>query len=456
MAVTGAMVFSSFTGVFAAEITNAEVQVNGATLEGVSAIYDGESVYIAEADAAAVFGDAEGLTAVTVEGAEGNYIELEQAGEAKGLKTGWDSIAETAIVVDFAKLKEGLGEFTILQEVMNYGNSYNDGYAFSGTINLEFGTTLATSDGSELKVTGTGDIKGITKDMKMDMALAMNINLDDLVEKLGGIIETEEDRQVVDALKSFSVDYIIDMQEGVYYMNIPFLAQFSPVSADTWYKLDLKKVYEEMGMDYADIVSTVTGADADIKDLFMSSFDLVELTSVTDYQEAVAAVEIFNTILSDDAFTKTATGYSYSNSLGESGVKCDITADIAAGADNKVTGYSLGIDFDMDGIVMEMDTSMEGNRGDYSVKFNIEDALSMVISGDMVYTETTEEPRTAPTGNVVDLFEGMGGSVPATPITPAVPDTQEVDSAPAPDSSEPAAPNGSYNVDNARNEYLQG
>ena len=213
-----------------------------------------------------------------------------------------------------------------------------------------------------------------------------------------------------------------DMANGTFYFNLDSqqLAALTGWNSETWYKLDMAAIYDEMsavtGRNSQQLLELSTASlEEDFSQLMPSILNNMPLTSVdftaTDY------LALLNLICGDSRFTQVGTRYE-NTFLEESGITGTFTLYTSAG---KVNGYAIELKADpaVVGAEMTLTAAMQGSKMtmDMTVAASQEQGadlpqveLSLNLAMDGTYQSTSSQPQTAPPAGapVADLMEMFG------------------------------------------------
>lgn len=359
------------------------------------------------------------------------YIPFGLVADALGYHVGWDSFTKTVIIDDVdAILAANTETYELMDKYMAYGRAFaeeNQKVTGGYTMDLAFAATQAPAEpGQEvqdmdLHFAADGDYEMITAgstafqfdtQLGMDLSVAVNgVDATELMESTGDLPALPE---------SIGFQMRGDMETGALYFNLdsPELAQLTGWSADNWYKLDLKALFDQTaaltGMDYAQLMQLSTASlDMSFEDLLATMLRQMPLTSAQFTTSDT--LELYNAIFGDSRFVKSGSNY-VNTFLDEDGVTGTFTLYMRG---DKVNGYGMKMEAaDPSFGSMELLAEMKGSDMAMTMGFSSSDALagmdfSLTMSMDGTYKATTEQPETEPPvgASWIDLFgDEAGGS----------------------------------------------
>ena len=395
--------FLPFRAVF--EAMGAEVSNEG---DVITAARDGKTLTMTIGSAEATLTEGETATVITMDVAPyvdsatwRTYVPVRFAAQAFGCAVGWDQDDQTAVIVDTEKLlgsaKAGK-EYTILAKYLEYSRQFNE--------------------------------EGVVADaVKAQMSMNMKLDLEELMADLSALAAagtseepaapTAEEQALLTALKEKGVglEMRMDMDKGMLYMTFTGEAlEALGLPAGTWYSMDMGALFEQLGMDYAELMDLSKTLDASVMlEAMLQSADLSDKD--TAYATVAGLVDSAAKLLSDEGFQKNGSDYTTAYTYTQDGA--DMTLSFTLNTKNdKVVGYAMDIKMTMvtgaetgeTTEVMTMTMGMdEKNHMTAEMTMDLLGLMSMnmTISGDYKTTDKTPavEP---PAGAVVVPFEELG------------------------------------------------
>jgi len=324
------------------------------------------------------------------------YIPVRFAAEALGCKVGWDEENQTVLIVDIDKLIEPYeGKFTLMDKLLDYNAQYSENpYAFTGTMDID---CSITEMGATTPFSGSGTISGISDAEGAEMNLQMNMDWSALLTNL-----SEEEKNdptlalMLEQIKTIQIDYIVNLENGKYYMRSPLFASITGAADNAWLMMDMNTMMEKAGLgSMASWMNMVT--EADTTDYFALVANIIPLTSVTDYADMSQLLGLIENTIGDSAFTQNGNSYTAQFETEQDGIS--ITFDCTLETKNDtVTSYQFnltagGEDIGQWEINASQDTS---DQVKMTMSGNMPGSLEMDINMTMQYTETTKEPLRVP------------------------------------------------------------
>ena len=342
------------------------------------------------------------------------YVPLRFVSEAAGYDIFWDALWKTAIVIDKdAVVAELDKKFAKLDALMAFETETITG-------NQEVGVDMnmsITAEGETIEM--EANAIGISGANAVDVSMTMDMTLPDSLKE-----DSKEVQVLLDALKEKGVEYIMNMETGIYYIKFPseMISMLeSSLSGDVWMKVDMNVMLESiLGMSLEDLTADVESISSYGEALY-DTFMMIQGDSIYAYEMLMESAEqmasiLDNVTVTDDSFALVL-DLDDINAL-ESGVPFDaFELNISGTADGagkgkiavKAEGVNIDITFDVDAI------------GNGTITFSIEVDELMSISMDMKMTavKTDKEPRMAPpTGAaIIDVFDMI--EMPPMPMLPA-------------------------------------
>ena len=324
-------------------------------------------------------------------------------------------------------------EYTVLAKYMEYNKQFQEG-AWAVTADFDAAVTALGMG----PMTVDGAMEGVMADavkaqFAMNMKMDMQKFLDDLSAMAGQESEmTADELALLEALKTdgIGLEMRMDMGEGMVYMTLTGEAlETMGLPADTWYSMDMAAMFDQLGMDYAELMDMSKTMDAAaMLETMLQSAQLTDKD--TAYATVAGLVDTAAGLLSDEGFQKDGNNYVTSYTYAEDGADMTITFTLNTKND-KVVGYAMDMKMSMVtdvetgetaeimSMVMGMD---EKNHMTAEIKMDMLGLMSMnmTMSGD--YKSTTETPETEPPADatVIPFEEMTTGSGEAVPV-PAEP-----------------------------------
>ena len=364
------------------------------------------------------------------------YIPFGLLADALGYNVGWDAQVGAVIIDDVDAI---LAANTETYELMNQYQAYNRTFVeknqkITGSYSMDLALNQQVQgSNSDISFTAKGDYDMVTggatafqfdTDMTLDATVVTN-GVD-----VTGLLATADGTPILPMELGFAMRG--DMADGTFYFNLDSekLATLTGWDSASWYKLDMKAVYDAMsqqtGMTYAQLMElSMSSMEEDFSQLLPTVLKGLPLNSVqfttTDY------LALINSICGDSHFVKS--GSSYKNTfLNEGGITGTLTISTSG---DKVNGYAMELKADpaVLGAEMTMSIAMKGSKMEMAMNVAASQGegqegsgtlyqmdLTLDLAMDGTYQSTSAKPATQPPAGaaVVDLMDMMGGALPET------------------------------------------
>ena len=350
------------------------------------------------------------------------YVPVRFAAQAFGCIVGWDADDRTVILIDTEKLVEDTiakYDFTLLEKYLAYGQAYS-----TGIWDMEAGFDAELALGVA-PITMDGELTGTVADgMQMDAAMTLRMDLQALLESTGGGMSTA-DAALLDSLahEGIAMDIRGDLESGQLYFHFggDFMTTALGTAEDTWFSMDMARMYEALGMDYSGLMGAASGG-VDYTGLLSTLLTLAASDPTdrdTAYTDLSTAVDLAAQMLRDEAWTESGNDRILHYALEQGGAAADLTFTLTLDGED-VTAYDLAAEVtytDPDsGMALSLTVAeamdADGNMAS-SLTMGMGDVLSMTMDMTGAYTQGTAAPETQPPAGatVVDLLE-MNTAVP--------------------------------------------
>ncbi len=336
------------------------------------------------------------------------YVPVRFAAQSLGLTVGWDSKAQTVVMVDKAALKEGIkGQYTLMEKYMAYSREFSkEPLAVKG--NIKFDMQVADGNGADavmIPVNGTMTMDGIStaEVASMDMAVALDMSqLQAALEKAGEL--TAEDKAVLEQMKAFDMQVIANLQTGKVYIKSQLLA-LSDLDGDAWYVMDLNALGAASGMDMTALLASVSGS---------YESQMAAMIDALPASDAASCAMLLQTVsqYQDKNFQTSGNNYAATMKQEAEGTAVAMTLTLKTDGD-KVTGYQQAMSMYMGTApIMTMKADQTGKQSTMEMTMNMEGVMTMKMSGDMTYSATAEKPQAAPAAgeSVIDLMQTLNSA----------------------------------------------
>lgn len=346
------------------------------------------------------------------------YVPFGLVADALGYKVGWDAGQKAVIIDDVdAILADNQATYQRMDEYMAYAKTFTQqDQKVIGSYNAVLDVDSEDADIGPMNVDATlkGDYTMIQQGqsavqfktgMTADAKIA--INGQDVTQAILG------DTGVKLPL-SLDVELRGDVTSGLFYVNMAGLSDLTGIPDQTWYKMDLKSMFDQMsdttGMDYATLMQ-LSAASAD-QGFQQTLADILKNAPVTSVNGTTAdTLRQLNDMLADSSFKKS--GSDYVSTMTEDGATVKFTLNYSG---NKVVGYAVDMKADMDDMgSMTMTVGMKDKTLNANMAFTVDDGegslVKLTMTMDGAYQATSQKPNTQPPAGaqIVDLLGDVEG-----------------------------------------------
>lgn len=346
------------------------------------------------------------------------YVPFGLVADALGYKVGWDAGQKAVIIDDVdAILADNQATYQRMDEYMAYAKTFTQqDQKVTGSYNAVLDVDSEDADIGPMNVDATlkGDYTMIQQGqsavqfktgMTADAKIA--INGQDVTQAILG------DTGVKLPL-SLDVELRGDVTSGLFYLNMTGLSDLAGLPDQTWYKLDLKDMFDQMsdttGMDYTSLMK-MSAASAD-QSFQQTLADILKNAPVTSVNGTTAdTLRQLNDMLADSSFKKS--GSDYVSTMTEDGATVKFTLNYSG---NKVVGYAVDMKADMDDMgSMTMTVGMKDKTLNANMAFTVDDGegslVKLTMTMDGAYQATSQKPNTQPPAGaqIVDLLGDVEG-----------------------------------------------
>lgn len=343
------------------------------------------------------------------------YVPFGLVADALGYKVGWDADQKAVIIDDVdAILADNQATYQRMDEYMAYAKTFTQqDQKVTGSYNAALDVDSEDADIGPMNVDATlkGDYTMIQQGqsavqfktgMTADAKIA--INGQDVTQAILG------DTGVKLPL-SLDVELRGDVTSGLFYVNMTGLSDLTGIPDQTWYKMDLKSMFDQMsdttGMSY----DTLMQLSAD-QGFQQTLADILKNAPVTSVNGTTAdTLRQLNDMLADSSFKKS--GSDYVSTMTEDGATVKFTLNYSG---NKVVGYAVDMKADMDDMgSMTMTVGMKDKTLNANMAFTVDDGegslVKLTMTMDGAYQATSQKPNTQPPAGaqIVDLLGDVEG-----------------------------------------------
>ncbi len=263
------------------------------------------------------------------------------AAQALGAGVGWDKQTKTVYLVDPHKLEQTYGKkFSLLDRYMQEASDLQgSALSFSGKLTLDLSIR---QNGQLVPMNMTGDISGGSDQRLANMKANFSLDLDQLLKELDAQLSAEDQTQI-DQLKNIEINYIINLNTGMIYLNAPVLAQFDPsIKADTWFSASLNEIYKDvlgLNIDFTALLQEKQSLSI-CQTMLQSLTASVDMNDSDAYNQIIQALNACENLFGDKAFTKNGDTYTAKTSFFQSGDQVSFQIDLKE-TQGKLSGLSM-------------------------------------------------------------------------------------------------------------------
>lgn len=346
------------------------------------------------------------------------YVPFGLVADALGYKVGWDADQKAVIIDDVdAILADNQATYQHMDDYMAYAKTFTQqDQKVTGSYSAVLDVDSEDADIGPMNVDATlkGDYTMIQQGqsavqfktgMTADAKIA--INGQDVTQAILG------DTGVKLPL-SLDVELRGDVTSGLFYVNMTGLSDLTGIPDQTWYKMDLKSMFDQMsdttGMSY-DTLMQLSAASAD-QGFQQTLADILKNAPVTSVNGTTAdTLRQLNDMLADSSFKKS--GSDYVSTMTEDGATVKFTLNYSG---NKVVGYAVDMKADMDDMgSMTTTVGMKDKTLNANMAFTVDDGegslVKLTMTMDGAYQATSQKPNTQPPAGaqIVDLLGDVEG-----------------------------------------------
>ena len=346
------------------------------------------------------------------------YVPFGLVADALGYKVGWDADQKAVIIDDVdAILADNQATYQHMDDYMAYAKTFTQqDQKVTGSYSAVLDVDSEDADIGPMNVDATlkGDYTMIQQGqsavqfktgMTADAKIA--INGQDVTQAILG------DTGVKLPL-SLDVELRGDVTSGLFYVNMTGLSDLTGIPDQTWYKMDLKSMFDQMsdttGMSY-DTLMQLSAASA-AQGFQQTLADILKNAPVTSVNGTTAdTLRQLNDMLADSSFKKS--GSDYVSTMTEDGATVKFTLNYSG---NKVVGYAVDMKADMDDMgSMTMTVGMKDKTLNANMAFTVDDGegslVKLTMTMDGAYQATSQKPNTQPPAGaqIVDLLGDVEG-----------------------------------------------
>lgn len=337
------------------------------------------------------------------------------AAQSLGALVGWDKDTKTVNIIDQHKLEQTYSKkFTLLDRYSKEASALmGDSLSFSGKLNLELSVE---EEGQVMPILMSGTISGGSNQQLANMKATFSLDLDKLLKELGSELD-DEDKAQLELLKNIELNYIINLNTGMLYLNAPVLAQVDPsFKADTWFSVSINDFYKQ-----------TLGLDLDLKELMQNKQNVsicqamlqgatatLDMDDLESYDQLVQALNTCEDLMGDKAFTKNGDTYTAKTSLSQNGAEITFQIDLKE-TQGKLGGITVNLTAKDDEANMVMTVKQDTKNTSMTFQFKM-DEVTMNCDYSIQYSPLKDKLNEAPPAgaDVQDLMKLVGPTVTMT------------------------------------------
>lgn len=308
------------------------------------------------------------------------------AAQALGAGVGWDSKTKTVQIVDPRQLEKTYGKkFSLMDRYIKEASDLQGAaLSFSGKLNLN----LSVSQNGQLIPIGlSGAVSGGSDQQLANMKASFSLELDKLLKELGAQISAEDQAQL-DQLKNMEMNYIVNLNTGMIYLNAPVLAELGAApKADTWYSASINEFYQDalgLDIDFASLMKDQQSLST-FQALMRGLTAGVNLNDSDAYNQIVEALDVCEDLLGDKAFVKNGDTYTSKTSLSQNGAQAAIQIDLKE-IQGKLSGLSMNLTLSEGENQMTMQLSQDAKQVSMTFKLQADAGAGASVSMDFDYS----------------------------------------------------------------------
>lgn len=240
------------------------------------------------------------------------YVPARFMAESLGYAVGWDQAQRTAVILDTSTLFATADtDFSILASMLSTDLDRTKAYETTGTFDSKIsvasqGSPSSPAAGPEnMAFTMKGEMAGVQQNSNADMTMKMNFAFD-----TAGLTaeEAAEMKAILDQLKDITMSVRMNGDTGVTYMNSPLFQTVDPsYGADTWFRMDVFQMYDDLGFDIRPLLDTSKNK-IELSKLLGTLFSSSNAMTVDTYRDAQTAYVFLKYLVGDAAFQKQESG----------------------------------------------------------------------------------------------------------------------------------------------------
>ncbi len=334
------------------------------------------------------------------------YVPVRFAAQALGCTVGWDANTTTAILIDKEALVPEDATFEIMGRLAEFEKQFTEtNQAITGTMTMSATDAMGETPKEVFK--GDLTLAGITNATKVEMKADAKLDFSALTaeipaEDLATMAET------LAALESFDMTFLADMDSGKMYFASPLLTTFAGTEENTYLELNFKELMDSMGMDWTSLIQVAK--DYDYAGIIKGMVETIPTDNSYGAAASIEAIQMMVGLYSDQAFTKTNTGYTSTYTADMDGANSVCTMNLL-GDEKAFTGYEMTMTAGYEKEpMMTMNMKQDGADITMQMDMNLLGFGSFTMDCAMNYAPSDKAPQvTPPAGAKIVTFEELLG-----------------------------------------------
>ncbi|MCI8342619.1 MAG: copper amine oxidase N-terminal domain-containing protein [Firmicutes bacterium] len=338
------------------------------------------------------------------------YIPVRFVAQAFGCEVGWDRENTSVIIVDMPTLVGEAPTFNIINRYIADSKSLsNKKYAIEGKMDLD---AIVNIENEKFPFSAKYKINGLADKSKINMNTVMNLDFSSLKKAYSSELQKPYSSKLFSSFEDVAINYIFDMSTGSLYIQGSLLSYIFGKSEDTWYYIKFDPLMKNIGMSYSEVISAAENFN-DFGEYANSMLDKISMNSIYINENVISSYKIIRDVYSDSAFREKDGWYvsRYRDEFGPVSIAISLEIPVEAGkTDYKISARSAIVGAYEGENIFSMEIEQENLATDFSMKFNIDEHITMNVEGDIVYSETDQWPVVAPSigSKIISLNENSG------------------------------------------------
>lgn len=334
------------------------------------------------------------------------YVPVRYAAQALGYVVSWDSATGQITIQSVDDLIAASGAtYTIIDKYTAYEKTLTAGKsAISGTFDMTLAMSSIEGEVSA-PLTVNGTLSGLTDNENAEMNIVLTANASEYAAGLYGSEEIDPQTLVIlSMLDNFSMDYILNGDTGMIYMQSPVITTLMGEGSDAWLSLNLDTLTS--GIPMGSLLQGAASADSfeDELSAVLKSINLGDTGGLTAME-----LEMINAMVSDQVLVKDGNNYMSTYTMDEDGMVITMAVTFALDGDT-FSGVSVDMSTDLDGMGTMLLTASVDAAGTTNMEmgFDIPDVMTMDLNAAFSYSDTLQTPASEPAeGSTIIPLDSM-------------------------------------------------